>query len=177
MAVVTLGEAKAHLNITATTSDTELETFIDRAEAAVVARCGPLAPVAVTSRVRGESNILALPTTPVISLTSITPLNASALTVTDYLVSEGGNVEHVIGAWFLARWYTVTYQAGRTTLAEDLRLGILELIRHMWDTQRGGLSRPGSPMSTAMSNTMPGAAYLFPFRVEQLLAPHAQVSF
>lgn len=179
MSAVTLAEAKTHLNITATTNDTELQAFVDRAEAAIVKRCGPLVATSVTSRVRGGSSILALPKTPVLSLTSITPLDGTALTASDYIVSTGGNVEGKTGVTFRSRWYDVAYSAGHGATAADvpadLKLAALELVRHLWDTQRGGTVRPGSRPSDAMSNTIPGAAYLFPFRVEQLMAPYVQV--
>lgn len=178
MAVVTLDEAKAYLNIssTSTTSDAELGEFIDRAVAAIAARCGPLEATEKTSRVRGGWSALALPVRPVVSLTSITPLGEAALTVDDYLVTEGGIVEPEAGGWFGSRWYDVVYQAGRATVPDDLRLGVLEMLRHLWDTQRaGGSRRVGSGSSDSTANTIPGAAYLFPFRVEQLIAPHVQV--
>lgn len=178
MAVVTLAEAKTHLNIATgvATHDTELTAFIARAEAAVASKCGPLASTATTSRVRGGGSVLALPVAPVVSLTSITPLGEAALTVADYLVTPLGVVEPVAGGSFPARWYDVVYVAGRATLPDDLKLGVLELIRHMWETQRGGSVRPGSRPSEGMANTMPGAAYLFPFRVEQLLAPYVKAT-
>lgn len=178
MSVVTLAEAKTHLNITASTSDAELQEFITRAEAAVTSRCGPLTATPTTSRVRGGAPLLALPVAPVITLTSITPVGGSALTVGDYLVTPGGNVEALAGGWFSDRWYDVVYSAGRATLPADLKLGVLELVRHLWDTQRGGTSsgRPGSAMSDAVANTLPGAAYLYPFRVEQLLTPYIQTT-
>lgn len=176
MAAVTLVEVKAHLNISTTTQDDELAEFIARAEAAIAAKCGPLEPTAKTSRVRGGSSILALPSWPVLSLTSITPLGEPALTVADYVVTTGGIVEPAVGGSFPSRWYDVAYQAGRDTLPEDLRLGILELVRHLWQTQRGGSVRPGSRPSEGTANTIPGAAYLFPFRVEQLIAPYFRVA-
>jgi hypothetical protein len=71
----------------------------------------------------------------------------------------------------------VVYLAGRSTVPDDLLFAVKELVRHLWTTQRGGATRPGSQQSDAMSNTLPGAAYVFPFRVEQLLAPHEQPGF
>lgn len=176
MAVVTLPEAKAYLNISSTTSDAELGEFIARAVAAIGSKCGPLEATEKTSRVRGGWSALALPVTPVLSLTSITPLGGTALTVDDYLVTPGGIVEPEAGGWFGSRWYDVVYQAGRAAVPDDLKLGVLELLRHLWDTQRaGGSRRIGSAGSDAVANTIPGAAYLFPFRVEQLIAPYVQV--
>jgi uncharacterized phiE125 gp8 family phage protein len=180
VAALTRDEVKKHLNITGTGNDDELDEFTARAEAAIEKRCGPLVATTVSSRVRGGASILPLPKTPVVSLTSITPLDGTALTVADYIVSPGGNVEGKTGVTFGSRWYDVVYKAGHAAtvpdVPADLKLAALELVRHLWDTQRGGTARPGSRPSDAMSNTIPGAAYLFPFRVEQLLTPYVQVS-
>lgn len=178
MSVVLLADAKAHLNIEAETYDTELQAFLDAAESAVAKRVGALEPGAVTERVRGCSSSLVLGSLPVVSLTSVTPVGGVALNVADLWVGSGGVVEYADStAGFGSTTYTVVYQAGRSTLPDDLRMAVLELLRHMWATQRGGGSRPGSAPSTELSNTLPGAAFALPFRVEQLLHPHAQPGF
>ena len=175
MSVVTLAEAKTHLNITATTNDTELQAFIDRAEAALGQRVGPLGPISKTERVPGWRTVLRLSFTPVISLTTVTSVEGTQVPVGQLTALSGGRVEFTQVGYFPSRFYDVTYQAGRSTLPDDLKLAVLELVRHLWGTQRGGSVRPGSAPSDAMSNTIPGAAYLFPFRVEQLIAPHVPV--
>jgi hypothetical protein len=71
----------------------------------------------------------------------------------------------------------VVYSAGRASCPADLLLAVRELVRHIWETQRGGTRRPGSSASSETANTIAGAAYLFPFRVEQLLAPYIQPGF
>lgn len=175
MSVLTLAAAKTHLNINSATHDAELQAFIDAAEAAIAKRVGPLASTATTSRVEG-GDVLSLPVTPVLSLTSVTPVNGAALTVGDLHVEPSGEVSYTsISTGFPAWRYTVVYNAGRSSLPSDLLLAVKELVRHMWTTQRGGSSRPNSPQSDALSNTIPGSAYTFPIRVEQLIAPHIQV--
>lgn len=170
MSVVTLAQVKTHLNISVATYDTELQTVLDSCEAAIVKKVGPLTSVATTSRAEGYSGCLTLPVPPVISLTSVTPNAGSALTVSDLTVTTGGQVEFTVGGWFPAPWYTVVYNAGRTTLPDDLRLAVLELVRHKWaQSQRGGSARPGSPVDP------PATAYSFPFSVLELLGPHVQV--
>jgi hypothetical protein len=54
-------------------------------------------------------------------------------------------------------------------------MAIRELVRHLWRTQRGPTRRPGSEPSESVSNTVPGAAYVLPFRVVELITPHVQV--
>src|SRR5512139_536424 len=174
MSVLTLAEAKAHLNITDSSSDAELQTFVDAAEAALAARVGPLGPVTTTARVSGGGRTLLLPVAPAVSITSVTPVGGTALTVGDlYLDKTGGAIAFTSDAPFTAYWYDVVYIAGRALNAcpDDLLMADKELLRHMWTTQRPN-SRGASPLSDAAANTIPGAAYLLPFRVEALLAPY-----
>jgi hypothetical protein len=178
MSVVQLAEAKTHLNMTASTHDAEVQSLIDAAEAAIGERVGPLTATAETARVRGGRDALVLPTTPVASLTSVTPVEGTALTLSDlYLDEAAGLVTFESGGTFGARHYDVAYEAGRAECPDDLKLAVKELVRHIWSTQRGGTARPGSRESEAAANTLPGAAYIFPFRVEQLIAPHEQAGF
>lgn len=178
MSVVTLAKVKTHLNLTATTHDGELQELVDSAEAAIAERVGPLALSSTTCRIPGGSE-LALPVLPAATLTSVTPVDGTALTLSDlYLDQAAALVTFNSGAYFCSTYYDVVYQAGRTTCPDDLMLAVKELVRHLWSTQRGSAPRPGGgPLSDSTSNTLPGAAYVFPFRVEQLLAPHEQPGF
>jgi hypothetical protein len=177
VSVVSLPEVKTHLNLTVSTHDTELQAVLDGAEAAIGERVGPLTSTATTARVRGGGSALVLPVSPAVSLTSVTPADSTALTLADlYLDTEAGVVTYESGATFSARHYTVVYQAGRATCPADLKLAVKELVRHLWTTQRGPTARAGLAAEMT-SNSVPGAAYAFPFRVEQLLAPHDQPGF
>lgn len=178
MSVVALAEVKTHLNLTVSTHDAEVQSFIDAAEAAIGERVGPLVSTTTTARVRGDSRSLVLPLAPAVSLTSVTPADSTALTLSDlYLDGAAAIVRYESGGMFSARHYDVVYEAGRATCPADLKLAVKELVRHLWTTQRGPTARPGSRESEAASNTLPGAAYVFPFRVEQLIAPHEQPGF
>lgn len=176
MAVLSVDDAKAYLRITVDTYDDEIEGIVAAAEAAIAQRVGPLEPTSVTARVSGGSGSLVLPVVPAVSLTSVTPYGGSALTVGDLRVN-GGVVTYADSASsFTGSTYTVVYSAGRTTCPADLLLAVKELVRHLWGSQRGP-ARAGAPMSDATANTVPGAAYLLPFRVTELLAPHLSPGF
>lgn len=178
MAVLSLSDAKLHLNITTSGDDAELSGFIDAAVAAIAQKVGPLEATATTVRVRGCSEALALPVIPTVSLTSVTPVGGSALTLGDLrLDTTSGVVTYNLGGTFGASFYDVVYEAGRSTVPADLLMAVKELVKHMWTTQRGGSKRPGTGGGDSYSNTIPGAAYAFPFRVEQLIAPHLQAGF
>lgn len=176
--MLSLADAKAALNITSATSDAELQTVIDAAEAALLQKVGPLTATSTTSRVDGRTYTLCLPVTPVISLTSVTPVGGSALPLGDLEVTTGGVVQYPTYPVMFTAWrYDVVYQAGWVPLPKDLLEATRRLVAHMWQPQRGPASRPGAGPSDAMANTLPGAAYTFPFRVEQLIEPYLQVSF
>lgn len=171
MSTVPLADVKAHLNITGTNDDTELQAVIDAAEAAIAKRVGPLAPTSVTVRVDGARAGLALPVTPVVSLTSVTPVNGTALTVGD-LYQANGIITYPTGLTFSAPYgYDVVYVAGYSTLPADLVLAVKEMCRHLWRSQRGsGVRRPGSgaPEPTATPT------FLFPYVVTSLIEPYDQ---
>lgn len=177
MSALTLVDAKAHLNITGTQFDTKLQATIDAAEAAIAAKVGPLEPLSVTERVRGGGTALVLREMPLIALTSVTSADSEVIDAGDmYPNTASGLVEMNDGSTFGSRYYTVVYNAGRADLPADLLEAVKELVRHLWQSaQRGG--RPNSAPSDATANSIPGAAYLFPFRVEQLLAPHLLPGF
>lgn len=179
MSVLVLTDAQAYLNISPGPLDYELQATIDAAEAVIAKLCGPLASTATTSRVEGcGTKALVLPVTPAVSLTSVTPVNGTALTLSDlYLNTLSGVVTYTVGYTFPALTYDVVYNAGRTTCPSDLLLAVKELVRHLWQTRRGPTRRPGSDASDALANTIPGAAYLLPFRVTELIAPHLQPGF
>lgn len=177
MSVLKLADARRHLNITSGTHDGEIQRHIDAAEAVIAEKCGPLASTTVTERVRGGRGLV-LRQPPAISLTSVTPADGTALTLSDlYLDGDAGVVTDESGACFTARHYDVVYEAGRATVPHDLVAAIEELVRHTWMTQRGPTARPGSRESESAANTLPGAGYLLPFRVQELIAPHIQPGF
>jgi len=172
MSVLDLASVKAHLNITVATYDAELQTFIDGCEAAVAEKTGPLTSTATTERVSGGGCGLVLRTSPVVSLTSVTPVNGSAYSLTLLTVDKSaGVIEWLSGARFQTGWYDVVFQAGRSTVPEDLKLGIKDLIRDNWThSQRGA-----RPARAADESLPPWASITFSTAVMQKLNPHIQV--
>lgn len=172
MAVVTVPEAKAHLNIQGAAQDGDIQGFIDVAEAVIAHHVGPLEPVSMTATVAGGGRSLVLPTAPVISVESVTPHEGTELDSTLLLSDLAvGVVSYYDGGWFGDRQYVVEFTAGRDVCPPDLLLAVKELLRHLWKTQRGGTRRPGSA-----DEGTPPAAFMLPNRVVELLAPHMQVS-
>lgn len=176
MVVLSLADAATHLNITLLGQhNAELQTMIDAAVVAISGRVGPLEPVARTVRVTPAYRYLRVPG-PAISLTSVTDADGTALTLGDLYLNGGpGLVSFNDGRYFTSRYYTVVYSAGRATVPADLVMAVKELVRHLWATQRGPTRRPGSQPSESTANTVPGAAYLLPHRVSELIKPYLPV--
>lgn len=174
MSVVTLAAAKAYQNINVATWDAELQLFLDAAEAAIVNKCGPLTSTSVTKRVRGGKDFLSLSTTPVLTLTSVTPVGGTALDVSKLNGDPAGPIEYLAGGTFTARFYDVVYNAGRSTLPADLAQAVKEQTRHLWESQQGGTRRPGA---AAPQGPAPGSAYAFTYKVNELIAPYLQGGF
>lgn len=149
MAAIDLATAKAFLNISTPDNDTEITAMIDAAEAALAQWVGPLSTTTVTARVPGYGWSLHLPAYPAVSLTSVTPVNGTALTLTDlYLEKSTGAVSYNGGSFFSTAGYDVVYTAGRSPVPADLLEAVKELLKYMWSSQRGGANRPGAPVTT-----------------------------
>jgi hypothetical protein len=176
VAVLSLPEAKAHLNIAGSQDDAELQQTIDEAESAIEGRVGPLSATSKTSRVRGCSDTLLLPSAPVSALTSVTPVGGTVLSLSAvYLDPSSGVVSCTPSGTFSSPWYDVVYQVGSATVPDGLLRAVKEMTAHLWATQRGGTVRPSRGGGESASNTLPGAAYAFPYRVEQLIAPYESI--
>ena len=165
MSVLDLAEARAYLRIQGASADTDIEQFIGFAEAAVAARVGPLESIARTDRIRGGgSRTLVLPGLPVVSVTTVTGSSGTVVTP-DWVSLPSG----VVYGSFPDDYYDVVYVSGRATVPDDLRMALLAVLEHMWATQRGPAQQRGADMQPQ------GAAYLWTYRIEQLLAPHLPV--
>lgn len=176
MPALSLTEAKAHLNITTDQYNTDLTAIIASAEATLAQRCGPLSSTTFTHRIPGGAWHLALPVTPVISLTTVTPYSGTDLTISDlYLDINSGLVTANNLTPFVAAYYDVTYDAGRATCPDDLLLAAKELVRHLWESRRGPSTRSSAEPVQSHLRPLPGTAHALPYRISELIAPHIQV--
>jgi len=170
MSALSLIDAKAHLNLTTTANDVELQSFIDAAEALLGHIVGPLTVGSKTARVPGGP-VVVLPYAPVQAITSMTSPDGTVVDTTSTTLNGPAGVLYFTDnqTRFASGAYDVTFTAGWTTVPADLLLAVKELVRHLWATQRGATARPGSSVDQA-----PGAAYALPIRVEQLIEPYRQ---
>jgi len=162
--IVSLAEAKKHLNITDSTQDDELRAFIEGVTAVVengdgrdFRGVGPVVKRTVTTRVEACGGAFVLPYTQIISLTSGTRLDGGgAVDVTGYTFVYG-ILRPPYGSWFPSSPWTLTYVVGLPDLPGNIRLGALEVLRNAWNSQRG--SQADIP-------------FLVPYRAASLLAPN-----
>jgi hypothetical protein len=178
VALLTLAEAKQQLDIETTTHDIELQVYVDALTAAIEQHVGPVENRQVTETVRGHGPTLWLTQVPVVSLTSVTPLQAGGLAVAtaDVVVD---NERGVIRRWDRGLFYggpwSVVYTAGRGSVPPTINLAARILLQHLWRTQYGasrGLSGIGGGDDFSVTEPAPGWGYAIPNRVLQLLEPY-----
>lgn len=179
MALLTLDEAKAQLNITTTANDTELQAYIESLTAVIEGHTGPVETQEVTETADGRGPFLALLRPPVQAIVSVTPVltGGSALDVAGLHVDgPSGVVRRLDGGSFSGGPWTVVYTAGRGVIPPTINLAARILLQHLWRTQlaspRGGLAGSGNDFS--VSDPIPGFGYAVPNRVLQLLEPYKQ---
>lgn len=191
--LVDLASVKAHLNIPATDTrqDDELQGFILAAADLARYHCGPFLPETHTQFFDGFVSTIVPDWLPVASVLSCTEyyglsafllteqelggqMNAFAFTV-DYATGQitrrtfGGEA-----ALFAAgsKNIKLVYTAGRGgAVPWTVRLGVLELIRHLWQlTQQGGRPKFGGAGYDAADVVIP-TGFALPSRVLELWAP------
>lgn len=171
LALLTLADAKAQLDIETTSSDTELQAYVDSVTAVIERFVGPVATREVSEVVEGRGPTLCLTHIPVVSLTSMVPLltNGQAIDVS----ALAPDLPHGIlrlrsGGTFTGMW-TVAYQAGRTEVPPTLNLAARILLQHLWRTQYGAARGVPGADDWDTTQPIPGFGYAVPNRVLELL--------
>jgi uncharacterized phiE125 gp8 family phage protein len=173
MALITLADAKAQLDIETASHDTELGLYVEAITAAIERHTGPVENRTVTEVVDSRDVLLAVTQVPTVSLTSVTPVltGGLALDVADLaLDGAAGVIRRLDGGRFYGGPWTVVYTAGRGTVPATIKLAALILLQHLWRTQYGaarGTSGGGDDYS--VTEPVSGWGYAVPNRVLQLL--------
>ena len=176
MAILTLADAKAQLNITDSSSDAELQVYVDSVAAAIEHIVGPVETRSVTEVVDGYET-LCLRQPPVVSVTSVTSIYPGGPTwATGLLFLDGelGVVRRIDRAGFSFGPFTVVYQAGRGSVPPAINLAARIVLAHLWETQRGSRGRTGIGMTDV--TPVPGFGYMMPNQALALLEPFARIS-
>lgn len=178
MALLTLAEAKAQLDIESGTSDDELEAYINALTAVIEGVVGPVETREITETVTGRGPTLCLHQTPVVALTSLTPVLDDGITqdVTGLHVDPlSGVVRRKDGGQFYGGPWTAVYTAGRGAIPPTINLAARILLQHLWRTQYGasrGLGSIGGGDDYDVTQPVPGFGYAVPNRVLELLQPY-----
>ena len=164
MALIDLAAAKTHLNISTTSSDTELQTMVDRACALVQAHADRVWDVqSVTQTFDGGSDVFLLSKSPITAITSVT---VGGTATTNYRANLTSGIVWTDFCTYPTRQSVViVYAVGTAAPSELVKGGALETLRHLWGTQRGTVVR--QPLS---GDEYPsGDGYSLPRRVIEML--------
>lgn len=176
--LVTIDQVRSQLDDQSTDNTAELTLYIEAATDAVERHTGPIITREVTEQVNATGVGLALTRTPVVSLTSVTPVltGGLAIDVGDLAVdAEAGILYRLDGGAFSGGPWTVEYTAGRgDTVPPTVQLATLLLIQHLWSTKYGAARGQGSAIDYSVTEPMPGFGYAIPNRVLTLLEPYRQ---
>jgi len=170
--IVSLADAKAHLNVTSSTHDEEIRTMIDAATEWVEHRVGPVVRRSVTATVAPAGGQLFLEP-PVISLTSLTSAYGYTETfdvATVYTDLGAGIVRYGYSGATFAYPVTVTYVAGRAIVPAAVRLATVMMLKAFWETQRGAVSL--SVQGLDDTENLGDGMGLAVWRAEKLLEPY-----
>lgn len=166
--IVSLDEAKKHLNKTAATDDNEMLGFIAAASDAADVVLGAVVPRQVVELARGDRKLV-LTTRPIMSITTVVDATSGdTLDADDY--RQVGSTSILRGPFHRCHDYEVTYLAGRPQpWPLTIRLGALELIKHLWRaSQVGAGAARSAPNADDKVVSVPGVAFAMPNRVLEL---------
>ena len=187
--LVTLAEAKKHLNINDTSSDDELAGFITSASRMWVERGGPGADSPQYDEWHtGGGMRVALNRGHVLAISEITEASGTAITtLTEQNAGGSGSDGYSLNkrsgvlkrrSGGMASAFApgienvhVVYTAGFVTAPADIKQAANILISHLWETQRGGSKRPGSDDEGYAAK---GSTYSWPRRVEEIFQSYVE---
>lgn len=183
-ALVTLDDVKDYLNETNSDDDAELTDVILRASTILLNHPLYRLAAAVTSYTQdwtAGGEVILLDHLPVVAITSVTeysggvgtvlaaePISTASFTDYGYRLDQNAGILTRLSGGYPTCWYgnvRVVYTAGYATVPDDVRQAALDLVAHLWETQRG-------TAASAFDETVPlgVSGYLLPNRVGEALA-------
>lgn len=179
--IISLADAKAHLNLSsATTHDEELRGWIEAVTHLVEQYTGicPRSTIVEDHDIQPSGvRVLALRRTPVISITSATAVltGGTSYTAAALAVDSRMGIVRRLDGGRLYGPLRVTYVAGRTVIPANISAAAKIILQHLWRTQYGA-SRAGTAIGGGddflVTEQVPGFGYAVPNRALQLLEPH-----
>lgn len=176
-ALLSLADAKAHLNITGTSNDDELREYLEAITGIVEEYVGPIVRRTYTRRVMGGRSRIALPHRQVAAVTAVTLVwDGSSLDLTDLTIDTPSGIIGRKAGWYLpygasltSFWeLDVTYKVGRSYVQPNWTLAAKIILKHNWETQLGNLP---SIQGEDLVDPRLGTGYVVPFRAVALLQP------
>jgi hypothetical protein len=168
--IVSLAEAKKHLNISNDGNDDEIRGFVEAVTGVVQFYCGTLFPQTYTETHELRGDTLVLRHYPVLEVTDIVTVGSGSVVDPESVdIGEAGVIRLL---YCVASTLRVTYRAGFTVLPAGVTRAALIIIQHMWDTQRPrDTRRPSVPTGEDFSQVqdMSGRFYTVPRRAVELL--------
>lgn len=167
--LVSLAEAREHLNLTETTRDFQVAGFIQVASGLAEKYTGRIWRRQTLTTTRDGGLDLVRLNPPVLSVTTVVE-DGSSLSADSYVLDAGRGWLYRAGS---SRWSSlapqnvvVTYVAGPTDglVPEFVRQGVLLQVQHLWETQRG----VAAPRRGADTEWSPTLGYSVPRRVQEL---------
>jgi hypothetical protein len=158
---VSLDALKRYLSIAADTSDEELRAFLDTASQAGEAYTGRVfGRRTVVATFTRPSGAVTFPGVPILSVSSLVD-DGDTISADNFLVWKASGVIEPTGAW--QGDLTVTAVCGYPAPPAPIRQGILEMTRHLWQTQRGTIR-----MGVGADEWNPAMSFSLPRRVSEL---------
>lgn len=168
-ALLSLADAKVHLNSTSTANDDEIREFLEAATEIVESYIGPVAPRSHTARVCGYRCAIPLPHTQVTAITSITDVRTGAtpITLSDLTIdTAAGVISYKSGVAFPYGDMDVTYTVGQATVKASWTLAAKIIVKHLWETRLGNLP---SVQGDDPGYVVTGSGHVVPYRAIALL--------
>lgn len=186
ISLISLADARAHLNEQGTLQDEEIRSFMETATEVVESIVGPCVIATRTKWVdlEGDGSVMLKP--PVVSVTSLTPayVTGTSYATADLVVDAAAGIVRATSGFALSGGpWIATYKAGRAQIPARYVQADKEMLWHLWTTQRGQLADTTAPdmldVATMETQTPYGSAYPFsiPNRVRELLQSDARPSF
>jgi hypothetical protein len=179
MSAIQLDEFKAHLNLSRSVDDAEVQRVLDAAETWVGDYIGrPLAGASRTYTARAIGGMLVLPVIGLQSVDSITDPYGASWTFQPWQVDLGAGT---VVLWHGGSRHDVARSAGIWTVAAtsasylpaDVKLATLIIGKHLWETQRMAQARPGFNGTPGQPGEVPvPAGFAIPNRARDLLSGH-----
>ncbi|GAB2714430.1 hypothetical protein [Streptomyces bullii] len=172
--IMSLADARKHVNATVTTHDEELRGWVEATTKAVEYFVGPVARRTVTeTHDRAYARVLALRHIPVISLTTVAAVltGGTSYAVADLDLDGATGIVRRKDGGLLYGPLRMTYVAGRTIISAHISHAGRIILQHLWRTQGGGMGRPapGGMDDYAVTEPIPGLGFAIPNRALELL--------